>query len=568
MSNMRIFGLSGSGMDIDKIVSDLMRSEKEMRLTDLEQKKQLNTWQQEMYQDVNKDIANFIMDVKKNFDMSTTFDSGLSLDQSSNNFTWVNSASSSDGTIAAATATTEALSGKYELNITQLAENVSKASTGNISVDGTNSNSKLFEQFSGINEGETLTFRIKTNVTESDSTNFPDGYKEFTFDASTDTLEDVINDINNANIGISASYDADLDRVFFNTNSTGKDNYFEVVQDSHNFLSNEDSDAGGNILKLKIGRDTDTSQAIDTYKYLGKDLMFDFGNDATGLTKSSNTFSINGINITAKDTGITNISINTDVDSIVEKVESFVDSYNELISNLNEKINEKVYRDYKPLTEDQKDAMTEKEIEKWEEAAKSGLLKDDPLVTRMLRTVREGLYDKVSGLGDAMDHLTEIGIDTGKYSEKGKLVINESKLRQSIINNPKGVVDVLFKEPSEYTDENDKQAKTGLVPRLFNNMIEGMKDIIDKAGPGEDSELLKDVKSTILINFIKGENLKNGSISIISDDLMDIEARLLTEQDRLNQIEDRYYSQFTAMEQAINRMNQQSSWFMSQLGSM
>lgn len=574
MSGMRIFGLSGSGMDIDKIVGDMMKVERERRVTRLERKKQIDLWKSEMYQDINRDIANFIIDSRKDFGLSSSTSTGTLIHKSSDSFTWVKSAISSDETKATASSTAKALNGSYDLNITQLAENVSKTSTGAISVEGKTSSDKLHEQFASISSGQILTFKIKTSVTEGDAENYPDGYKEFSFDTSANTLKDVIKEINDSNIGIQAAYDSDLDRFFLNTSTTGSDSYFQVIDDSHGFLSKDEdvavgSESADNILKLKIANDNNGSQPgePDKYKYSGKDLTFDFG-DATGLTKSSNDFSINGINIKAKDIGQTSITVGTDVDSVYEKITEFVDEYNELIGNINEKLSEKVYRDYQPLSDEEREALTEDQVKKWEEKAKSGLLKNDRILSTMLTNVRQGLYESVSGLSSSMNHLTQIGIETGEYANKGKLEIDETKLKNAIIDNPSGVINLLFNRPDDYTDDEDKYNKSGLVTRMFDTITENMKGIIDKAGPGEDSELLRDVKSSILIDFTAGTNLKNGSISMLYEDILDLEKEIADQERVLLSIENRYYSKYSAMENALAQMNQQSSWLMSQLGGM
>lgn len=551
MAGMRVFGL-GSGMDIDQMVADMMKVERNMRITKLEKQKQIDLWKQEAYQEINRDIANFILDVKKEFGLTGSTTTGTLYNKSADSFTWVKSASSSDTTKATATATAKAINGTYSLNITQLAEGVSKTSVSAITT-GTGTNT-LQDQF-GMSAS--FSFTIKTNITENDTTNYPTGEKTFTFDPTVDSIDDVVDAINNAGIGVTAAYDSDLDRFFLNTSSTGSDKYFQITSDSSNFLSDGIGDGSGNKLKLKLQTNT---------KYSGKDLQFDFG-DATGLTKSSNTFSINGINITAKSIGTTNITVDTDVDSVYEKISNFVEKYNDIIAKINEKLSEKVYRDYEPLTDEEKEALSEDQIEKWEEMAKSGLLKNDSILSRMISNVRLGMYQSVTGLSSSMNQLTQIGIDTGEYSEKGKLVIDEAKLKEAIINNASGVIDLLFNEPESYTDDTDKYNKSGIINRLFDDMIEGMKDVIDKAGPGNDSELLRDVSSSILIDFITGANLQNGSISMLDEDILRLEKQITNQENILTKIEDRYYSQFTAMETALNEMNQQSAWLMSQLGT-
>ncbi len=565
MSGMRVFGL-GSGMDIDQMVSDMMKVEKARRLTKLDQKKQIDIWQKELYQEMNKDMASFIVDMKKDFGLSGTTSSGTLYNKSTDSFTWVKSASSSDETKLTASATAKAINGSYKLDVVQLAESVSKTSTGAVT---TGTAGTLFQQFGDAfdndatvgNDNDDLRFTLKTNLTDAAG-------EDFVFDPSVDSIDTIVQEINNANIGITAAYDVDLDRFFLNTSSTGSENYFQVLSDEDNFLSGSVGDGTDNKLKLNI-KTLDVNDGID--------LTFNFG-DAIGLTKSSNTFSVNGINMIAKSTGVTTVTVDTDVDGVYDKITSFVEKYNELIGKLNGELSEKVYRDYKPLSDEEKESMTEDQIKKWEEAAKSGLLKNDSILSRIISDTRQGLYTSVSGLSSSMNHLTQIGIETGDYSNKGKLEINETKLKQAIIDNSSGVIDLLFKQPSDDLNTDDsnltneqikeKHDQSGLVNRMFNSMVNGMKSIIDKAGPGDDSNLLRNVRSNILIDFTTGKNLINGSVSMLDQGLLGLEKNISRQEAMLARIEDRYYSQFSAMESALNRMNQQSNWLASQLGQM
>lgn len=52
----------------------------------------------------------------------------------------------------------------------------------------------------------------------------------------------------------------------------------------------------------------------------------------------------------------------------------------------------------------------------------------------------------------------------------------------------------------------------------------------------------------------------------IGKNLFDTEKRISTWQNKLKDIEARYWKQFSAMEQAINKANQQSGMFMQQGG--
>ena len=105
-----------------------------------------------------------------------------------------------------------------------------------------------------------------------------------------------------------------------------------------------------------------------------------------------------------------------------------------LIESLNSQVKEKQYRDYTPLTDEQKKEMEEKEIEAWEVKAKSGLLRGDTIIQSVLSNMRSNMYSKGSGSSTEFDMLFKIGITTSsKTSDNGKLEIDEDKLRAAIV---------------------------------------------------------------------------------------------------------------------------------------
>src|SRR5690606_39000526 len=155
------------------------------------------------------------------------------------------------------------------------------------------------------------------------------------------------------------------------------------------------------------------------------------------IESSTNTFVKDGIifNLydTTIDSDIATIRITEDIDATVDKIKNFVDKYNELIDELNNKLTEKSYRDFPPLTDDQKSEMSEKDIELWEEKAKSGLLRNDSIIQGIVYSMRNALIDNVAGVDI---RLSDIGITTGKWYEHGKLYLDEAKLRQAISEAP------------------------------------------------------------------------------------------------------------------------------------
>lgn len=154
----------------------------------------------------------------------------------------------------------------------------------------------------------------------------------------------------------------------------------------------------------------------------------------------------------------------------------------------------------------------------------------------------------------------EIGITTGSYTNKGKLEVDETKLREKIMQDPEGVMELLFKTSSS-SDKDTKKAETGIINRIYDNMVEGMKDVINKAGAGDNASLYRKVQSNIMIEFVV-----KGSKSLIDEDLLSIAKRIDTENDKLAKVEDRYWKRFTALEKAMQQMNSQSTWLSQQLG--
>lgn len=580
-SIMRIGGLA-TGMDTDSMVKQLMDAER-VRLNKFNQNKQIKLWTQELYNNTNKDIANFILDTKKELELSKTTSGGYLLQNSVSNLSWVKKATSSDANIFTTTSTADAPTGTHTIKIKQLAEGVSVASQDAIAAP----NDTLSEL--GVGDGS-IEFEISggKKVTVS--------YK------STDTLSTLAKSINDAVVsssdstplGLKASYDSGSKRFFLSTKSTGSSAQIKITNDANNLFVGANS-------KLE------TNMTADPTMYKGKDAIIDF-DGAQNIIKSSNQFTINGINVDLKSVPagtdsdhpyVGTIKVDTDVDGVYNKIKGFIDKYNELLDKLNTKTSEKKYRDYQPLTDEQKKAMDEDTIKLWESKAKSGLLRNDASIENMLSNARSGLYDtvysdyhsnntanevKISGYSV----LTEIGITTGTYQEKGKLKIDESKLKAAITDNPDGVMNLLFKTSditesqinSMPTTTNEERAakeakikemrkESGIITRIYDDLVGGMKDIISRSGTGENSTLYKSVRSNILVDFVVGKNLTGtGSISLIDKDVFDIEKRISSENDRLTRKENSYYRKFAALEKSMSKMNSQSSWLSSQLGAM
>jgi len=545
-----------SGLDTESMIESLMKAER-VKVDTLKQDRQLVLWRQEMYNNLNKEFANFIINTRKNFGLTYTTSTGIFLSNSYKNLSWVKRVTSSDTSIASVSASGIPFDGIYRVNVEKIAQGVSMVSGSNIGGD-------LKDILASLGEDDEIRFTIATHK----------GEKEFVFRNESEkklTVEDIVKELNSATVldennkevslGIKASYDANIGRFFIQTKETGRNVYIKIDADEgtsgKDFIEalnlkvsyNEYEDSNGNVVEADgTGHDL----ALGT-KYIGQDALIHF-NGAENITSSSNNITINGINMSLMGTGEFTVTVNTDVDGIYQKISSFIEEYNKLVDKVDELLKQKRYYDYKPLTDAQKEEMKDKEIELWEEKAKSGLLKNDDIIARTMQNIRSSIYEEFEGV---FKLITEIGITTEKYASGtagGRLEIkDEQKLRQAISENPEGVMELLFKESSE-------ESAGGIVTRIYDNLISGMEEIIKKSGTGDNASLYRNVKSTILLDFVT----EYGSISLLDKSIADYDKRIADLNDALRDKENYYYKKFAALETAISRMNAQSMWLAQQ----
>jgi flagellar hook-associated protein 2 len=228
-----------------------------------------------------------------------------------------------------------------------------------------------------------------------------------------------------------------------------------------------------------------------------------------------------------------------DVDSVYNMISEFVEDYNTLIASLNSTISEareeSTYGYYEPLTDDEKEEMSESDIEKWETAAKKGILYRDSLVSGFLTNIRQGIYN-VSATNKSGNKVGvySIGITTSSdYTENGKLVIDEDKLKEAITNDPdsvasiiSGVADSMYESVNKYTHRT-----TGLLTQKAG--IEG--------GVSEYDNTLR-------------------------TQINDIKDKMSTELTRLQDKEDYYYELFSQMESSISNNNSTLDYLTSYFG--
>jgi len=506
LSNLRVAGLA-SGMDTESIIKDLMRAHR-MPVDRLQQNRQFLEWQQEAYRDINTALRSF-RDQAFNMRLQSTYLAKSTVVANENTLK--------------ATAGSTAVPGSYTVTVHQLAAGVSKGSqtalSDNKKEDGTVKT--LAEQFTGLSG--TIAFELEGGKSQGSP-------HSFFFDTATATIHDVVSEINNADLGIKASYDATQNRFFLTTETTGENQYIKIVSDESRFLSfGSGGDSGDTALQLNL----ETGVV-----YQGRDALIDFG-DVTGLKSSTNSITVNGISMDLKAQDTTTISVARDTEAVFNTIVKFIEDYNTTVQTITDKLYEKRYPDYQPLTDQQRETLSEDQIEKWEEKARSGLLRNDTLLSGLAGRVRLTMSGVISGLNSAYDTLADLGINTSADYMSAKLEVNETKLREALQNDPEAVMHL-------FTKSSDTDSEKGVAQRLYNDINYGMQQLMDKAGSYSEFSLVDE--------------------SFIGKKLKDIDTRINNWEDRLVKMEDRYWRQFTAMEKAIQQMNSQSMWLMQQFG--
>lgn len=505
---MRISGLA-TGMDTEQIIKDMMTAHR-IPLDKITQKKQYLQWQLDDYRSLNRNLRDTAYKVSDTMGRQATF------------MQKTVSISNPDAVGIKATSATGDFSGTIEVKqlATQASLQGGALETGltPAQVDA----KKLSELDSNFTSDTTL--KIKA----------PNG-KEATIDITTaDTIGSVIKKINgNADAGVTAFYDSHTGKISLTSKESGAGRI-------------EASGDGADLLKLSgakklvDGVPEDGSQFNDNLSYYseGQNAQFTFN----GLTteRSSNTFNINGFEVNLKQvtTGPVTFSSAPDTDKIMESVVKFVDDYNKLIDELHSKIREPKYRNFQPLSDEQKKEMKEKEIELWEEKAKSGTLRNDPTVASMLTELRQMMSSSVTMSDGTKISLKDIGIEPIKdFKENGKLKIDEDKLRKAITENPNQVYEV-FGKPA-------KDADKGGIAAQFRKTVDNTISVISqKAG----------TTGSVSDSFTLGRTMKS------------MDKQIERFEDRLKMTEDRLWRQFTAMERAIQRANAQSASLMNSFG--
>ncbi|MBY0009462.1 flagellar filament capping protein FliD [Paenibacillus typhae] len=495
---MRVNGFS-SGMDIDSIVKELMNA-KRQPLVKLNQSKTLLEWQRDSYRDINSKLVDFKMNKLSEWNKSAQMNTQQAVVTGNTSAVKADASASANGV-------------GMTVTVNRLATRSSAESSGLVSTS-TSKTATTSTLLSDIQHSGTVALPSKVTINNVDIAI-----------TSTDTISSLMGRINSSNAKVKATFDE----------VSGKFNITSTEDGANSYLKEANLDSSLKSL-LNLTTYSDAQNAEVTVKSTKQ------GSSETAVTytPSTNSLTVNGVSLTflavSGTGGASTISTTPSTDKTVETIKSFVDTYNSLITTMSAKVGEEKYRNFPPLTDEQKSEMKEADITNWEAKAKSGLLKNDSILQTVISDLRSVISKNLGSLSD-------MGITTGQYYEGGKIYLDEAKLKQALSTNPQKVTE-LFQGNSASIDG-------GIFGQMSKSVDKALDNIVTKAGT---SKFTTDLTATYKTESVMGRMLK------------DYNSRIDAMTDRLTDLETRYYKQFTAMETAMSKYNSQSSSLSSYLG--
>ena len=357
-----------------------------------------------------------------------------------------------------------------------------------------------------------------------------------TADTTVDGLLTAIN--NNEDAGVTATYLGSENKFVLSSNEKGKGRTISLGADPNDTTDAANIIFGGDKKESHDGTDGEMSILYNGVK--------------TTITSSSNTFSIDGLDIKATNTfdtgsataeGGVRFTASADTEKVTETVKKFIEAYNAMIDEVRTQATTRPDSNYKPLTDDQKKEMNETSIKNWEDKAKEGILYNSSAL-KDLDNATQGIFSSMMINGVSYDDLEKIGISfPDDYTAGGKIEFDEEKFKTAMDSDPEKVSD-LFTGTHGIVNTIDSTLST-YATRYASKNGNSYGVLIEEAG----SEKL----SLTLTNNSIYKELKD-----MQETITNLQSQLSTEQDR-------YISQFTQMQTLINQMNSQSS-YLSQLG--
>ncbi|WP_197026887.1 flagellar filament capping protein FliD [Butyrivibrio sp. FCS014] len=502
---IRITGMN-SGLDTESIITALTQRQKDRLDTAKNDQKKL-TWKQDKWKELNKKVVSFYNGALSSMRFSTAYTKKTTSASNANAVSVITGDSAMDST--------------QTLDITSLAKSAyltgQQVKAGTEKAKASNTMADL-----GLESGGTLKFSIggdSEDLIEVDV-------------AATDSISDVLSKLKNAKsskteTSLNFNFDENNGRFFVSSKTAGAAASFDMVE----------SDA---MTALGFTRNDDGSNYI-----AGSSAKIKL--NGVEYESESNTFNINGLTITANEiaSGIT-LTTKQDTSGIYDNIKKLVKEYSELMKELSTLYNADAAKKYSMLTDDQKDAMSDDEVEEWEKKIKDGLLSKDETIGSVRDSLKsivlKGFEVTMADGSNKTMSLASFGISTGSYFS----TTQDERDMLHIDGDP---------------DDSSTSGNTDLLKAFISSDPGAVTNFF--------TQLSKEMYSS-LTNLMKGTEFSS-AYTIYEDKLMasqysSYNTKISNAQKALEAAQDKYYKKFSTMESTLSKINSNSSSFSSFFG--
>lgn len=565
-----IYGLSGSGLDIESLVKMGMMNK---------QKQYDKMYQNEMKQEWLKEAYVGVYDSMKTFKNNMT-DFKLQSNMSAMN------ATSTNEDIVSVSANGAAAAMSHKVSVSQVASNayIMTGMNGSSPAEITFANNAnpgknylmdvMYKEVHTTDNGDgTYSYTVKDKdgnektvagsdaaitltLKDSSAANAKEYAVTLTYDdiiQDKKTLSDLASAINKSEANIQAGFDTANGSFSMYNKTSGEKNIINITagnDDTATLLKNlhlasynaQDNTLGAALSfnagnAVEVAKGTNAKATIDGKTY---------NLESNKITVAGVTYNFNNVSEAGK---TTTVNVSQDTDKIVDNVKKFVDMYNTMLDSLNDKLSEERYSDYKPLTKEQEAEMTEEQIKKWNEKAKSGLLYNNSQVRTLVSDMREALYTPVDAVDSKYNSLSAIGITT--TTTKGHVTLDEDKLRKALTEDPDCVYQLFASDQdSSYIagstntnkltayEKKEDYKNTGVANRLYNAMTDNMSIFENYAGTSKATD----------------------DQSYLGKLISNMQTRMTSFQTLMKSYENKLYDKYDAMEVALSKLGAQLSY--------
>lgn len=539
---MRVSGIN-SGLDTDAIVQELVSAYSQKTEKYTKEQTKLG-WKQEAWKNLNTKVYSLYNSVGK-----LRYSSAYSMKKTT----------VSDTTKATVTASGDAVNGTQKLHVLSTAQS-GYLTGGKLALrkEVKDGDTTKLEKVSGVVTEKTKLSELGYTGNETTlnvNTTDEDGKavtKEIKLNQDS-TVQDVVNALRDN--GLNASFDSNNGRLFVSSKETGKAADFTLTAAE----SSDTEDASSKQLLGLLGLDT-TSNTYDSQavKIDGRDAVISLNN--VRYTNTTNDFSINGLNIsitgvtddvtdpenvdlsTLDDSSAITITTTTDSQGIYDKVKDFLTEYNNIINEITKLYNADSAGSYEPLTDDEKDQMSDTEIEKWETKIKDSLLRRDNSLSSLMNSMMTSMSSGIEINGKTYS-LSSFGIQTLGY-------LNAAENEQNS-----------YHIDGDEDDENTSGNKDKLMAAITSDpdtVVEFMKQLSSKLYKAMDDQM----QSSSLRSRYKIYNDKE-----LDKEYSNLSKTIKEWESKVSDKEDYYYKKFSNMETALSKLQSQTSSLTSMLGS-